>query len=99
MKGGRAGNAGGVAAVERVFEQGEDVAFEAILSAGFGDFDRFSPGDDFLVGADADEGVAADAFAAFDRFEHEAFGFAFGEAEEGGDGGFEIGGQAAVDRD
>ena len=73
--------------------------FGRLCLAGFGDLDRLSPGDDFLVGANADEGVAAYAFATFDGLEHEALGFAFGEAQEGGDGGFQIGGETAVDGD
>ncbi len=93
------GNAGGLVAVEGVFEQGEDVAFKGCCLAGFGDLDRFSPRDDFFVWADADEGVAAYAFAALDGLEHEAFRFACGETEEGGDWGFEVGCEAAVDGD
>ena len=55
--------------------------------------------DHALVGADADEGVAADVLAAFDGFEEEGFGFSGGDAEESGDGGFEVGGDDAVDGD
>jgi hypothetical protein len=40
-------------------------------------------GDDALVRVEADEGVAADLFAVFDRLEQEALGGFPGGAEEG----------------
>ena len=67
-----------------------------------------------LVGLDADEGVAADAFAALDGLEEEGFGLfgvavgagvgaagavSSGETQEGAYRGFEIGDEGAVDRD
>ena len=54
-------------------------------------------GDHLLVRLDADEGVAADAFAAFDGLQQEGLGLFGGEAQEGGDGGFEVGRDGAVD--
>ena len=55
--------------------------------------------DHLLIGLDADEGIAADVLAAFDRFEQEGFGLLGGDAEEGGDGRLEVGGDGSVDRD
>ena len=56
-------------------------------------------GDDAAAGADADVGVAAEVLAAFDGFEEETLGLGSGDAEKGGDGGFEVGSEGAVERD
>ena len=98
-EGRKAGNAGGRVAVEGVAEEGEDVAGDAAGAAVLGDFDGCPVRDDAAAGADADVGVAAEVFAAFDGFEEETLGLGCGEAEEGGDGGFEVGGEGAVERD
>jgi hypothetical protein len=73
------------------------------------DLDLIAVGDDAAAGADANVGVAAEVLATLDGFEEEAFGGLIllssahalwgGEAEEGGDGGFEVGGEGAVERD
>jgi hypothetical protein len=55
-------------------------------------------GDDAAAGADADVGVAAEALAAFNRFEEKALGLGGGEAEEGRDWGFKVRGEGAVER-
>ncbi len=53
---------------------------------------------DLAEGADADEGVAADFFSLLDGFEEEGFGLLVGEAQKGGDRGFEVSGERAVER-
>ena len=55
--------------------------------------------DHLLVGLDADKGIAADVFSAFDGFEQEGFGFLGCDAEERGDRGLEVRGDGSVDRD
>ena len=86
----------GVAA-EGGFELGEDVALEGAAFALFLHRDRRPAGDDLLVRLDADEGIAAHVLAALDGLEQEGFGLVVGDAEEGRDGGFQVGGDGAVD--
>ncbi len=52
-----------------------------------------------LKGCEADEGVAADLFAVFDRLKHEALALRPGGAQKGRDRGFEVGGEGAADGD
>ncbi len=88
---GEGGDAGGddlAEAGELLLDGDEGVALPFLAGAGADD----------AVGLGADEGVAGEALAAFDRFEEEAVG-ARGDLEVGGDGGFEVGGDFAVDRD
>ena len=65
----------------------------------FGDGDLAAARDDALEGREADEGVAADLLAAFDRLQQEALALRPGRAQEGRDRGFEVGGQGAADGD
>ena len=99
-EGRQARDAGGLVAVEGVAEEGEDVAGDFARLAVLGDLDLVAVGDDAAAGADADVGVAAEVLAAFDGFEEEALGLRRQrEAEEGGDGRFEVGSEGAVERD
>jgi len=87
-------------AAEGGFELAEDVSFEGPLRAAlcaFFDRDGGAAGDHLLVGLDADEGVPADALAAFDGLEQEGFGLLGGDAEEGGDRGLKVCRDGAVD--
>jgi hypothetical protein len=98
-EGRKAGNAGGRVSMEGVAKEGEDVAGEAAGAAVLGELDVGAVGDDAAAGTDADVGVAAEMLAAFDGFEEETLRLGSGNAEEGGDGGFEVGGEGAVERD
>jgi hypothetical protein len=83
---------------QRGLEFGEDVAGAGngrSARCGFGDGPvRGSHG---AEGPDADEGIAADGLAAFDGFQQEGLGLVGGDAQEGGDGGFEVGRHGAGD--
>ncbi len=57
-----------------------------------------SAGQDGAIGPDADKGIATDFFAAFHRFQEKGLRLIGSEAQKGGDGGFEIGRERAVDR-
>ncbi len=61
--------------------------------------DGTSAGQDLAIGPDADKGIAADFFAAFDRFKQKRLRLVGSEPQKGGDGRFEVGGERAVDRD
>ena len=100
-KGRKPGKDGGPVTAEGVLEGGEDVAF-ALAAGGGGaaalvNDEVTAARDDALIGLDADEGVASDALAALDGFEQKGLGFAGGETQEGTDGGFEVGDDAAGD--
>lgn len=84
---------------ESLAEYVENVGIEARGFAAFGDGDGAAAGDDALEGLETDEGIAANLLAAFDGLEEETFAFGPGGAEEGGDGGFEVGGEDAADGD
>jgi hypothetical protein len=103
-EGGKARQAGWGVAGKGGFEFIEDVASKGPALATFFNGDGVATGGDFLVGLDANEGIAADVLAAFYGFEEEGLGLRLsvallGDAEEGGDRGFEVGGDGAVDRD
>ncbi len=87
-------------------ELSEDVSFEAagFSVAGVGDGAALSR--ETLVGLDADEGIAADAFAAFNGLQKEGFGLFLGlcggvsgQTQKCADRGFKVGDQSAMDRD
>jgi hypothetical protein len=84
---------------EGLLEFFEDVSLVDAAALAFLRGDGVAARDHLLVGVDADEGVAPDVLAAFDAFEEEGFGRFVGDAEEGGDGSLEVGGDGAVDRD
>jgi hypothetical protein len=98
-EGGKAGDAGGGVSFEGVTEEGKDIAGEVTRAAVLDDFYIGPMGDDAAAGTDTDVGVAAEVFTAFDGLKEEAFGLGGGEAKEGGDGSFKVGGQCAIERD
>jgi hypothetical protein len=98
-EGWKAGNAGGRVSAEGVTEEGKDIAGYTAGAAVLSELDVGTVGDDAAARTDANVGVAAEVLAAFDGFEEEALRLCSGDAEEGGDGGFEVGGEGAVERD
>ena len=58
---------------ERLAKQGKDIVFEAGDLSAFSDGDFAAVGDDALERGKANEGVAADLLAAFDRLQEETF--------------------------
>ncbi len=91
---------------ELALELSEDVAVKAAGAGGGGVGDVLLSDGVTPVGLDADKGVAADSFAAFDGLEEKGLGGGvrrggvwLGEAKKGGDGGFEVGDEGAEDGD
>jgi len=105
-KGRQTGQASGRMRGELALELGKDIAFEVTCVGGGRVREGLPARRESLVGLDADEGVAANALAAFDRFEQEGFGLlridVLGmpcEAQKGAHRGLEIGNDRAVNRD
>ena len=98
-EGRQAGEAGGGVAGEGALEFFEDVTLVGAGALPFPGGDGVAAGGHAFIGVDADEGVAADVLAAFYGFEEEGLGGVVGDAEEGGDGGFQVCGDGAENGD
>ena len=96
-EGGKAGEASGGMAGEGLLERFEDVGLLRVRVAGLPNGEGLAACGDGLVGLEADKGPAGDVLAAFDRLEEEGLRLLARDAEEGGDGGFEVGGHRAED--
>jgi hypothetical protein len=90
-EGRKAGKTSGSMSVERGFQLFEDVALKAPLFLPFFDDDGGSARHHLLVGLDADKGIAANAFPAFDGFEEEGFGSFRGDAQKCRNGSLQVG--------
>lgn len=97
-KGRQARQARGLVAGKRTAENGKYVVFKPDDFFAFRDGDLASARNDALEWGEADEGVAAYLFAAFDGLEEKALALLPSGAEEGRYRGFEVGGEGAADR-
>ena len=84
---------------ECIAQDSEGVAFHVSRALAFSDAELATAGDDALVGLNADEGVAANLLAAFNRFQQKTLALWPGSAQEGRDRGLEVSSQAAADGD
>ncbi len=85
-------------ACDGFFPEGEDIPFQPAGLVLLRNLDVAAARHQLAVGLNADKGIAAHIFAAFDRLEHEAFRLIGGQAEKGGHGRFDVRGQGSVKR-
>ncbi len=83
---------------QHFLEQGEDIALQGSDLASLVDGNRTPAGQDRAIGPDADKGIATHLFAAFHGFEEKGPRLIGGQAQKGGNWGFEVGRERAVDR-
>ncbi len=82
---------------QRGLQRGKDIAFDGLLPLALPGGHLAAASDQLACRPDTHEGVAAQLFAALDRFQQEALRFIGGEPQKGGDRRLQVRDKAAAD--